>query len=58
MNIHTHIADKVQLAQDCAKDGAFRTAAQRFRQLADHLDNHMQKIEDDFDIKHTQQTKD
>jgi hypothetical protein len=40
VNIHERIAEQVALADTYARDGALRTAARIFRNLADEIDTH------------------
>jgi hypothetical protein len=40
MNIHERIAEQTDLAKTYAEDGAFRTAARVFRNLADEIEAH------------------
>lgn len=48
MNVHDHITDKTDLAKIYASDGAFRTAANIFRKLADDIDAHTSANELEF----------
>ena len=45
MNIQEHMAEKMELAGIYALDGAYRTAAQILRDLADQLDSHAESRE-------------
>jgi hypothetical protein len=40
MSIHDRIGEQIDLAKAYAEDGAFRTAARIFRNLAEELDAH------------------
>lgn len=41
--VHDRIAEQVSLAKTYAEDGAFRTAANIYRKLADRIDLHVQE---------------
>ena len=43
-NIHQRIAEMTDLAKIYAEDGAFHTAANRLRQLADEIDAHITSL--------------
>lgn len=45
-NIHQRIADMTDLAKTYAEDGAFHTAANRLRELADEIDAHITALTD------------
>lgn len=50
MNIHEHMAERMELAGIYATDGGFRTAASILRELADDIDEHVERCDRGFDV--------